>query len=85
MSEIENKIISIAAEQAGVEPAGVTPEHRFIEDLNFDSLDLMEFSMSVEDAFDVSLPDDQVGEIKSIRQAIDLVTAHTESARVSAP
>jgi acyl carrier protein len=84
INDIESRAIQLAAEQAGVEPTSVTPEHRFVEDLNFDSLDLVEFAMSVEDAFDLSLPDEQFADIKAVREAIDLVKEHLKSAPAAA-
>lgn len=58
LPEIESRVCDIAAEQLGIRRAEVHPGLRIIQDLHCDSLELVELMMSVEDAFDISLPDD---------------------------
>ena len=46
-ASVREKVIEIAAKQGGVEPSQATPEHHFENDLNFDSLNKVEFAMSL--------------------------------------
>ena len=79
VNEITTKIIRIAADQAGVAPADVSRETHFINDLNFDSLDVVEFSMSLEDEFGVTIPDEEIDNVKTIDNAIDFVKKQLEA------
>jgi formylglycine-generating enzyme len=58
LETIEWRVCDIASEQLGIDRADVRPSSRIVQDLNCDSLDLVELVMAVEDAFDVALPDD---------------------------
>lgn len=72
-AEIEKKVCSILAEQLAVDPAKVTPEARFTEDLDADSLDLVEAVLALEEEFGVSIPEDEMEPVKTVGQAVDLV------------
>jgi acyl carrier protein len=58
LAEVEQRVCDIASEQLGIPRNEISPRDRIIEDLNCDSLDLVELFMEVEEAFDVTLPDD---------------------------
>ena len=58
LDEVERKVCDIASEQLGIRRDRISPGDRIVEDLNCDSLDLVELFMEVEEAFDVTLPDD---------------------------
>lgn len=70
---IEAKIIELAAEQAGVKPEEVTPATHFRNDLNFDSLDEVEFAMEVEDEFELSVADDDVEKLQTVGDVVEYV------------
>lgn len=70
---ILSKVIELAADQGGVDPAHVCPETHFINDLNFDSLDVVEFTMSLEDAFGLSVPDEDAENLRTVGQVTDYV------------
>lgn len=63
----------LAAAQAGVSPAEVTLDAHLFSDLNFDSLDAVEFMMTIEDEFDVTISDDEAAQVKTVRQATELL------------
>ena len=71
--DIREKVIEIAAKQGGVEPAQVTPEHHFENDLHFDSLDKVEFAMTLEDEFNTKVPDEAAETFQTVGQVIDYV------------
>src|SRR3954447_613939 len=58
LDEVERRVCDIASEQLGIRRDRVSPGDRIVEDLNCDSLDLVELFMEVEEAFGVTLPDD---------------------------
>lgn len=70
------RVIALAAEQSGVDPASITPATHFVNDLNFDSLDMVEFTMALEDEFELSVPDDDAPGLLTVGQVIDYVIAH---------
>ena len=78
IEEIRVRVIELSAEQAGVAPAEVTVEHDFYADLNFDSLDITEFAMNVEDEFGVTFPDEAIENVRKVSNAIDLVWEQTK-------
>ena len=61
--EVFEKIRAIVANQLGVDPATITAETRF-EDLNADSLDVVEVIMALEDEFGIAIPDEAAEQIK---------------------
>ena len=71
--DIEIKVIEIAAKQGGVEPSQVTPQHHFENDLNFDSLDKMEFAMELEEQFQLKVPNDAIDHFHTVGQVINYV------------
>jgi len=66
-------VAGITAEQGDVELARVTPETHFINDLNFDSLQTVEFVMALEDRFKITVPDAQARELLTVGQVVEHV------------
>lgn len=62
-----------------LEPDEVTPQARFREDFDADSLDLYELVMELEDRYGISVSEQEAGEIKTVGDAIDFVLAKTGS------
>ncbi len=78
VAEIEDKVFSIVSEQMAINKAEITRETSFINDLNADSLDIVELVMEFEDNFDMSIPDEEAEKIKTVGQAIDYI-ANTQT------
>jgi acyl carrier protein len=76
--EMIERLKKIVAEQLGVEESKVVPEARFAEDLKADSLDLVEMIMSLEEEFNVDIPDEEAEKILSVQDAINYIDAHAE-------
>uniref|UniRef100_A0A7C4RU31 Acyl carrier protein n=1 Tax=Desulfatirhabdium butyrativorans TaxID=340467 RepID=A0A7C4RU31_9BACT len=74
---IEEKVKNIIAEKLGVELSEVVPEASFVDDLGADSLDLVELIMSMEEAFDIEIADEDAEKIVRVKDAIDFVLAHS--------
>ena len=79
-SEIETKVRKVLAEQLAVDESQVTPEAKFAEDLNADSLDLTEAVLALEDEMGIEIPEDEMEKVKTVGQAIDLVASKLEVA-----
>lgn len=79
--EIEEKVISIVAEQMGVDKGEINRETNFVNDLNADSLDTVELVMEFEDEFETSIPDEEAEKIQTVGQAIDFIKDHVAKAK----
>ncbi len=66
-------IREVAEEILSVQPDQVTEDARFKEDLDADSLDLVELVMGLEERFDVSIPEEDLEGVTTVGQAVDLV------------
>ena len=62
-----------AVEVLGVEPDAVVEEASFKDDLDADSLDLVELVMALEERLDITIPEEELGDIKTVGQAVDVV------------
>ena len=74
-AEALDTIKEVAAEVLSVDPDQVTETARFKEDLDADSLDLVEMVMGLEERFDIEVPEDDLEGVTTIGQAVDLVLA----------
>jgi acyl carrier protein len=77
-SEVEKKLTGLLVDELGVEADRITMEARFEEDLEIDSLGVVELLMALEDNFDVKIPDEEAEKIGNVGQAVDLVIAKLE-------
>jgi acyl carrier protein len=78
MSDIEQRVKKIVAEQLGVAEADIKNESSFVDDLGADSLDTVELVMALEDEFEMEIPDEQAEKITTVQQAIDYATNHVK-------
>ena len=76
MSDTFTNIQAIIVELLGVEESKVTPEARFKEDLEADSLDLVELIMAFEDKFGGEISDEDAQKITTVGQAVEYVEQH---------
>lgn len=76
ITEIEQRIKKIVAEQLGVNESDVKNESSFVSDLGADSLDTVELVMALEEEFECEIPDEEAEKITSVQQAIDYVSTH---------
>jgi acyl carrier protein len=76
MSDIEQRVKKIVAEQLGANEADVKLESSFVDDLGADSLDTVELVMALEEEFECEIPDEEAEKITTVQQAVDYVNGH---------
>jgi acyl carrier protein len=74
--EILAKLKPIVAEQLGVEESQVTEDASFTEDLNADSLYLVELIMSLEEQYKLQISDEDAEKITTVGEAVDYISDH---------
>ena len=74
--EIFQKLKGIVVEQLGVDEEDVTMDASFVEDLNADSLDLVELIMSLEEEFGLEISDEEAEQIASVSDAVEYIVEH---------
>ncbi len=73
--EIEEKVRKVLAEQFAFEESQVTMESRFSEDLDADSLDMVEATMALEEALGIRIADEELQNVKTVGEAVTLAEA----------
>lgn len=71
-----DKFVEIIAEQLSVDPDEITPDTSFADDLGADSLDLAEIVVTLEDELDISVDEDELAEVKTVKDAYDLICSY---------
>ncbi len=72
------RLKKIIVEQLGVDEEEVTPQASFVEDLNADSLDLVELIMSLEEEFGMEISDEDAERIQKVSDAVDYIEEHQQ-------
>jgi acyl carrier protein len=75
-SDLGARVRLLVAEQLGVDISEVIPGANILDDLGADSLDLVELVMSLEDVFDIEVPDEVVEDMRTIGDIEQYVVAH---------
>lgn len=68
-----DKLKRIISEQLDIDEDEITLESSFQEDLNADSLDVVELIMAIEDEFDLEIPDEDVEKITTVKSAVEYI------------
>ncbi|MFW6298655.1 MAG: acyl carrier protein [Bacillota bacterium] len=67
------KVQEVIVEELGVEAESVTPEASIIDDLDADSLDVVELVMALEETFDIKVEDDKVQSLRTVQDVVDFI------------
>jgi len=78
MASVDERVKQIIVEQLGVDEGEVTANASFVDDLGADSLDTVELVMAFEEAFDIEIPDEEAEKIRTVKDAIDYINAHSK-------
>ena len=77
--EVLALVRSHLSEELGIDSSGIQEETRFKEDLEADSLDLVELVMELEDRYGIRIPDEEAAKIQTVGQAADFVASHAQA------
>ncbi|MBI5354447.1 MAG: acyl carrier protein [Chloroflexi bacterium] len=78
MTDTYNELVGIVKDLLGADEAKITPEARFREDLEADSLDLVELIMAFEDKFGAEISDEDAQKITTVGEAVKYIEAHSK-------
>lgn len=73
---ILEKVKAILSEQFDAEEDTITPETNIADDLGADSLDVVDLLMSIEDEFEIEIPDEEVENIKTVGELVKYIEDH---------
>ena len=80
MAPVSERLRTIIVEQLGVEESEVVPSASFTEDLNADSLDLVELIMSLEEEFKLQISDEDAEKITTVGETEEYIEEHLREA-----
>ena len=76
--DIFEKVKEITVDQLGADEDAVTLDASFIDDLEADSLDIVELMMALEEEFDIEIPDEDAEKISTVSDAVDYIKEHQD-------
>ncbi|MEO1958820.1 MAG: acyl carrier protein [Nautiliaceae bacterium] len=74
--KIFEEVKEVIAENLNVDPSEITMDSNFVEDLNADSLDVVELVMALEEKFGIEIPDSDAENIKTVRDVVEYIANH---------
>ncbi len=72
------KLKTMVADRLHVGEDEISPESSFVEDLNADSLEVVELIMALEDEFGISIPDEDAEKIITVQDAVNYIEQHQQ-------
>jgi acyl carrier protein len=84
MSDTEQRVKTIIAQHLEIPLENIKNTASFIDDLNADSLAIVELVLAFEEEFELDIPDEETERIRTVQDAIDYITAHARGARSTA-
>ena len=70
---VKDRVLGIIADQLDLDQSEIKLDSSFVDDLGADSLDTVELVLALEEAFEVSIPDDEAEKITTVRQAVEKI------------
>jgi acyl carrier protein len=77
--DVLERIRTHLTDELGIDDAAIREDSRFKEDLEADSLDLVELVMELEDGYGIRIAEDEAERIKTVGQAVDFVLSHASA------
>ena len=74
MQEMEQKVIKLISEATKVDESKINLDTSFNDDLNLDSLDIVELMMKMEDEFNIEIPEEEAESLKNVRDVVTYLT-----------
>lgn len=81
--ELLKKVCELAAEQVNADASQITEQTSFVADLEYDSLEKVEFMIALEETFDLEIPDEDAQGVETIAEVLDLIGRHLDLERSS--
>jgi acyl carrier protein len=75
VENVEKEIVSIISDVSGLDAEDITPEKNFFKDLEVDSIKAIEITVAIEKKFKVSIRDEDVPKITTVKEAVELVNS----------
>lgn len=75
VEKVEKEIVSIISDVSGLDAEDITPEKNFFKDLEVDSIKAIEITVAIEKKFKVSIRDEDVPKITTVKEAVELVNS----------
>ena len=76
---VADRVVALLTRRLGISPEMVRPTAELAEDLGVDSVDAVEFTVGLEQEFNVALPDQVIADVRTVQDVIDLVRARTRA------
>jgi len=73
VNEVFEKVKSLFIEDLGIDESKITMESKLEEDLEIDSLGIVEVVMAFEDEFDIEIDDEELADVKTVGEAVNLL------------
>lgn len=70
---MQERVIQLVSEATKTDPTKIGPQTSFIDDLNLDSLDIVELMMKMEDEFGIEIPEEDAENLKSIQDVVNYI------------
>lgn len=73
--ELQEKVVKLVSDATKVDTSNISANTNFVDDLNLDSLDMVELMMKMEDEFGVEIPEDETENLKSIGDVVNYLNS----------
>ena len=74
--EVQERVIKVVAETLNLEPAQITPDSKFVEDLGAESMQSVELIAAFEEEFDIEMDEEEALDVKTVGKAVDFIAAY---------
>ena len=82
-NEVFDKVKSLFVEDLGIDESKVTMEAKLEEDLEIDSLGIVEVVMAFEDEFDIEIDDEELADVSTVGEAVKLLSLYDRNCKIS--